>query len=215
MTHSITVYTTPSAIRSILPRRITLYACAVALIALPVQYASSQGTMRVAPSGRATTEVVLTFADSAARAAAKPAVVRIDYGQPHLRGRSINTDSLVPYDKAWRLGANGATMLTTDVDLMIGGASVPKGTYVLQALPSQSGWKLLVQMDMSASPMAAAMTYDPKNDVARIDFKKTILQLPIESLTMWLIPSTTAGSAHGELRMAWGTTMLSTSWSVK
>ncbi|MEO7521967.1 MAG: DUF2911 domain-containing protein [Gemmatimonas sp.] len=175
----------------------------------------AQGAMRVAPSGHAITEVSLTFADSAARAAAKPALIRIDYGQPHLRGRMLFTDSLVPYDKPWRLGANGATMLTTDVDLIIGGAAVPKGTWVLQAMPSRSGWKLLVQRDMSQSPMAAAMTYKPENDLARIDLRVTTLQSPVESFTMWLIPSREPGTPRGELRLAWGTVSLSTDWSMK
>ncbi len=175
----------------------------------------AQGAMRAAPSGRATTEVTLTFADSAARAAAKPATIRIDYGQPHLRGRRINTDSLVPYDQPWRTGANAATTLTTDVDLVIGGATVPKGTYVLQTMPSRTGWKLFVQKTGAQSPMMAAMMYDPANDIARIDLRETTLATPLESLTIWLIPSTQPGQARGELRLSWGTAALATDWSVK
>ena len=169
--------------------------------------------MRVSPSSRATTEVTLTLVDSVARAAAKPSTIRIDYGQPHLRGRTVNTDSLVPYDKPWRTGANGATMLTTSVDLVIGGASVPKGTYVIQTLPSRTGWKLLIQKDVAQSPMAAAMAYDPANDVARIDLRQTALAIPLESLTMWLIPA--PGTSRGELRLSWGTVALATDWAVK
>ena len=169
--------------------------------------------MRVAPSGRATTEVTLTLVDSVARAATKPSTIRIDYGQPHLRGRALNTDSLVPYDKPWRTGANGATMLTTTVDLVIGGSSVPKGTWVVQTLPSRTGWKLLIQKDMSQSPMAAAMAYKPENDVARIDLRQSTVATPLESLTMWLIP--TPGTSRGEFHMAWGTVAFATDWSVK
>lgn len=187
----------------------------VALAATLTTAAEAQQAMRVAPSGRATTEVVLTFVDSAARAAAKPSKIRIDYGQPHLRGRTLHTDSLVPYDKAWRTGANGATTLTTDVDLVLGGTSVPKGTYVLQTMPSRSGWTLLVQKDMGQSPMAAAMTYNPANDVARVPLRQTTLGTPLESLSFWLIPSPQPGAPHGELRLAWGATMLATDWAVR
>ena len=176
---------------------------------------AAQGPMRVAPSGRGTTEVTLTLVDSAARAKATPAKIRIDYGQPNLRGRKLLTDSLVPYDKAWRMGANGATMLTTDVDLMIGGSTVPKGTYVLQALPSRTGWKLLVQKDMGVSPMAAAMTYNPANDIARIDMRQTALPMPLETLTMWLVPSRDPGAPHGRLAIGWGSILLATDWSMK
>ena len=186
----------------------------VVLSSLPAAL-EAQGPMRAAPSGRATTEVVLTFVDSAARANAQPAHIRIDYGQPHLRGRALHTDSLVPYDRAWRTGANGATMLTTDVDLVVGGATVPKGSWVLWTLPSRTGWKLLIQKDAGRSAMAAAMTYDPANDVARIDLRQTTLPMPLESLSFWLIPSREPGPQRGELRLAWGPLLLATEWSVK
>lgn len=171
--------------------------------------------MRVAPSGRGTTEVTITLVDSAARAAAKPSMIRLEYGQPNLRGRKLLTDSLVPYDKAWRTGANGATMLTTDLDLMIGGMSVPKGKYVVQTMPTRAGWKLLIQKDAAQSPMAAAMTYNPANDIARVDLKMTTLPVPLETLSMWLVPSRDAGSPHGQLVLSWGTVSLATDWTVK
>jgi hypothetical protein len=194
-----------------MPRTSIVLACALFVaFSLPLV---AQGPMRVGPSGRATAEVTLTLVDSVARAATTPSAIRIDYGQPHLRGRMLNTDSLVPYDKAWRTGANGATMLTTTVDLVIGGASVPKGTYVLQTLPSRTGWKLLIQKDVGQSPAAAAMAYKQENDVARIDMRQTTLATPLESLTMWLIPA--PGTSRGEFRMAWGTVALATDWSVK
>ena len=192
------------------PRTILL---ALTLHSTLAMSAIAQGAMRAAPSGRALTEVTLTLVDSVARAAAKPSIIRVDYGQPHLRGRTLFSDSLVPYDKAWRLGANNATVLTTDIDLIIGGEKVPKGTWVLQAMPSRSGWKLLVQKDAGQSPMAAAMTYNPANDIARITLRQTTLATPLESFTVWLIPSRDAGVVHGELRLAWGTVLLATSWS--
>ncbi len=191
---------------------------AVPALALTVTAAGSahaQRPMQVAPSGRATTEVVATFVDSAARAAAQPARIRIDYGQPHLRGRRLLTDSLVPYDRPWRLGANATTTLTTDVDLAIGGARVPKGRYVLLALPARAGWKLLIQKDVGQQPVAGNAPYDATNEVARVDLRAATLPAPIESLTMWLIPATGAGAARGELRMAWGTVALSTDWALR
>ena len=188
---------------------------AIALSAVVTTSLAAQGAMEAQPSGRATTEITLTFVDSAARAAAQPAKIRIDYGQPHLRGRVLHTADLVPYDTPWRTGANEATTLTTDVDLVIGGASVPKGSYVLQTLPSRAGWKLLIQRTAGQSPMAAAMTADSTSEVARVDLRQTTLPAPLESLTMWLIPSQEPGAPRGELRLAWGTSALSTDWSVR
>jgi len=188
---------------------------AALLLAAVAGTASAQGAMRVSSSTRATAEVTLTLADSAARAAAKPSQVRIDYGQPHLRGRRLFTDSLLPYDKEWRTGANGATTLTTDVDLVIGGATVPKGKWILRSIPGRSGWKLLVLKDVGASPMPAGMASRPDNEMARIDLRVSELATPLESFSIWLIPSRQPGAPHGELRMSWGTFSVSTDWAMK
>jgi hypothetical protein len=190
--------------------RLTASLIALMLTVAHASALSAQAALRPSPSGRATSEVTLAYPQGQAPAGAQPMSIRLDYGQPHLRGRTLHTDSLVPYDKAWRTGANAATTLKTDVDLVIGGATVPKGTYVLYTLPSRAGWKLIIQR--SANQTAE---YDPAYDVARVDLRLQALAAPIESLTMWLIPSTQPGAARGELRMAWGTTALSTDWMLK
>ena len=202
----------------------------VALLFVSAPSLGAQAILRPGPSGRASTEVTLAYPTTTpgmaampamapapaaaavpAAAAPKPLVIRLDYGQPHLRGRSLHTDSLVPYDKPWRMGANGSTTLTTDVDLLLGGATLAKGTYVLFALPGRGGWKLIVQRSIGQ----AAMEYSDRNDITRIDLQHATLPTPVESLTMWLIPSLQPGPARGELRFAWGTDQLSTSWSIK
>lgn len=187
---------------------------ALALSATLATVADAQGAMRAAPSGRATTEVTLTYEDSAAAANAQPAKIRIDHGQPHLRGRALHTDSLVPYDQPWRTGANEPTTLTTDVDLVVGGATIPKGRYVLETLPTRTGWTLLVQREPApaATPAAAA---GPATEVARVALRQSASPVPLESLTFWLIPSREPGVQRGELRLAWGTVVLATDWSVR
>ena len=117
----------------------------------------------------------------------------------------------MPYDKPWRLGANANTTLTTDVDLVLNGTMIGRGTYVLYAIPNRTLWTLVVQRNIGQS----AMQYADSADVARIPLRHVALQSPVESLTMWLIPSLEAGPARGELRFAWGTHQLSTSWSIK
>jgi hypothetical protein len=192
--------------------RAALGIAAFAAVTLAPTTADAQTTMTVAPSGRGITEVVLTPTEGAEGA---PAIVRIDYGQPHLRGRQLHTGDLVPYDEPWRLGANAATTLTTEVDLIIGGATVPQGTHVLRAVPSRTAWTLLVEKDPGQSPMGTEQGETPAEVIARIELGHTTLQTPLESFTMWLIPSTELGPAHGELRFAWGTDMLSVGWTTK
>jgi hypothetical protein len=135
----------------------------------------------------------------------------VDYGQPHLRGRKLHTDSLVPYNAAWRTGANGLTTFRTDVDLTIGGAALAKGTYAVFTWPTAAGWKLIFQKNENQSPTA----YDQKLDVLRIDLRRRVRTEPLESLTFWVIPSTASGAARGELRFAWGTDELSADWVVR
>lgn len=187
---------------------------AFALAAVTAVSAQAQGPLQVAPSGRGTTEVTITPVDSAARAAAKPSLIRLDYGQPHLRGRKIYTDSLIPYDKVWRTGANAATTLTTDVDLVLGGANLPKGRYIVSTLPGRSGWKLLIQKEPTQPPPPDS-PYDVSREVARIDLKQTTLAAPIESLTMWLIPARGSGPPRGQLVIAWSNVSLSTDWTAR
>lgn len=190
---------------------------AIALSTFLVSSLSAQtGARRAAPSTRGIAEVALTLVDTAAqRVAGKPALIRMDYGQPHLRGRRINTDSLVPFDAVWRLGANGATLFSTDVDLTIGGKDVNKGRYVAQALPTRTGWTLILQAETTGAATVDVTDYDAKKDVARINLVVRAITSPVESLSVWLIPSTAAGAQRGELRMAWDTVMLTTEWVVR
>ncbi len=184
------------------------------LLALP---AAAQSTgHRAAPSTRATTEVSLTLADTAAqRAAGKPAIIRIDYGQPHLRGRRIHTDSLVPMGTVWRLGANNATLLTTDVDLNLGGKMIPKGRYIMQALPEPGGWTLILQAETTGAANIMVMTHDPAKDFARIPLTVRTTSDSQESLSIALIPSTAAGNARGVLQIAWDRSVLSVDWATR
>src|SRR5437899_10858689 len=62
----------------------------------------------------------------------------VDYGRPHKRGREI-WGRLVPYGQVWRTGANAATQFRTDSDLRIGDAAIPKGTYTLWTIPTNTG----------------------------------------------------------------------------
>lgn len=71
--------------------------------------------------------------------------VKIEYGQPSLKGRSIQ-DMLGKLEAGqfWRLGADTSTTFTTDADLKFGSTTVPKGVYSLWAQKQADGsWKLV------------------------------------------------------------------------
>ncbi len=170
--------------------------------------ATTQAPGRAAqPSTRATVAVSLTAPQGVQ--GVMPLTIKIDYGQPHLRGRRLHTPDLVPLDSVWRLGANATTMLETETDLVIGGRRLAKGKYALWALPTSAGWKLIVSSNIGAD----AGTYAVAQDVARIDLRRRALTAPVESFSMWLIPSRDPGTPAGVLRFAWGDVELSVDWS--
>ena len=177
---------------------------------LSAALSSAQPALRPAPSGRGIAEVVLSPPQGTPSVTPNP-VIRVDYGQPHLRGRQLFTDSLVPYDRAWRTGANALTTFRTDVDLTIGGVNVAKGIYAVFTLPARSGWTLILQRNENQS----ATEYTTERDVARIPLRHMALTTALESLTFWLIPSTASGAGRGELRFAWGREQLSADWVVR
>lgn len=180
------------------------------LATLPQVACSQTSGFRVEPSGRATTVVTLNRpAPRGAAAAERPAPSRIsiDYGQPHLRGRDVLT--LIPDNQVWRLGANTSTSITTDLDLVIGGANIPKGTYTLWLLRSGNGAKLIVNKQTGQWGTA----YDPSHDLVRVDMRAQRLQSPLESLQIALVPSTTG--PQGVLSVSWGTVSYAVDWAVK
>jgi hypothetical protein len=57
------------------------------------------------------------------------AKITITYGKPFLKGRPL--DSLAPAGQVWRLGADEATIITSDKPLMIGSLLLQPGSYSL------------------------------------------------------------------------------------
>lgn len=133
--------------------------------------------------------------------------ISVDYGQPHLRGRDLHTDSLVPHGIVWRTGANGTTILETGLGLLIGGITLPRGRYALFTLPNATGWKLILQADEGQ----LISGYDEAKDLVRTDMRYRELDTPVESLSMWLIPAMTG--LRGEFRLAWGRTEVAVDWA--
>jgi hypothetical protein len=145
-----------------------------------------------------------------------PSRFTISYGQPHARGRQILGD-IVPMDLVWRLGANAATRLTTDVDLMIGGKRIPHGAYTLWALPTASGWTLIVNKEVGQ--FGAELDYNESADFVRIPIKSRKLETRVESLSIFLIPNPQRGTAEssyptGVLRIVWADFELTADWSL-
>jgi hypothetical protein len=132
--------------------------------------------------------------------------ITIAYSRPSMRGRKI-VGGLVPFGQVWRTGANEATSFVTETDLTIGGATVPKGSYTLYSLPSEGGWKLIINKQTGQW----GTEYTPGQDLARVDMKVEKLSSPVEQFTMSLKPA----GAGAVLSLEWETTRASVNIAVK
>ena len=124
--------------------------------------------------------------------------VSIHYNAPSKRGRQI-FGGLVPYDKVWRTGANEATLLKTEVNLKIGSANAPAGSYTLWTLPSTGTWKLIINKQTGQW----GTKYDESQDLARVDMQKQTLSSPQEVMSITLDPFK---NKHSTLHVKWDTT---------
>ena len=109
--------------------------------------------------------------------------ITIDYSAPSKRGRTIfgSGDALVPYGQVWRTGANAATTLTTDADLMIGSLHVPAGKYTLYSIPGPKEWTLIVNKQTGQW----GTKYDEKQDLGRVKMKvASPLKKPVETFAI-------------------------------
>jgi hypothetical protein len=118
----------------------------------------------------------------------------VDYGRPSMRGRAV-FGALVPWRQVWRAGANAATQFRTSVNLNLGGAVVPAGTYTLWIIPDASSPKLIINKQTGQWGTA----YDAAQDLTRIDLSVERLARSVEQFTIDVVPAATGGA----LRFAW------------
>lgn len=125
------------------------------------------------------------------------ASISITYGRPYLRDRTVG-DTVEPRDgTVWRLGADEATTLVTDRDLMLGDVHVPAGEYTLWTLTSGDTTELIVNGETGQW----GTQYDAEHDVGRTPMTVGTLDVPAEQLTLYV--------ENSELRFEWGSMVAS------
>ncbi len=125
------------------------------------------------------------------------AALSVKYSRPSVRGRVI-FGGVVPWNQVWRTGANAATIFTTSADLVMGGTTIPAGSYSLWTMPSTAGWKLIVNTNTGQW----GTNYDAKYDVTRLDMQVAALDTLVEQFTISLVPQ----GEGGTLELAWAKT---------
>ena len=130
----------------------TLIILAVALlVALPLAAQRGDDADRASKNGRTEGEI------------AGVGVV-LEYGRPNVKEREI-FGGLVPYGTVWRTGANEATTITVSADAMIGGETLPAGTYSLFTIPGEGEWTVIFN---KVASQWGAFDYAAAEDALRI-----------------------------------------------
>ncbi len=118
--------------------------------------------------------------------------VSIDYGRPKLKGRDL--EGMIAVGDEWRMGADAATTLNTDVPLKFGSKVVEKGKYVLRAkLVAKEKWHLLIQKE-------------DKSVAAEVPFTYQKMDSAVEDMTIKLEKQ----GGGGRLTLQWGKLSIST-----
>ena len=125
--------------------------------------------------------------------------IKVDYSSPRAKGRKIY-GGLVPYGQVWRTGANAATTLKTDVNLTIGNANVPAGTYTLYSIPEEKKWTLIINKQTGQWGTA----YDQGQDLARVEMKVSKNSSPTEQFTIGFDQT---GDTSAVLKLDWADTI--------
>jgi DUF2911 family protein len=131
-----------------------------------------------------------------ARATFSGKTIVVDYGRPSLKGRDMLGKADVGQE--WRMGADAATTLDTDVALHFGKTVVPAGKYVLRAKKT------------SATEWALKLDSEGKT-VAEVPLQASALDTPVEVFTIDLTPD----KGDGIFKMSWGTTALQARFTTK
>lgn len=100
------------------------------------------------------------------------ATLTINYSSPAVKSRKI-WGELVPYDKAWRAGANEATIFQTDHDIKVEGKTLAAGKYSLFATPGEKEWTFIFNSETGqwGIKRTGEANFDPAKNVLTVMVK--------------------------------------------
>lgn len=113
--------------------------------------------------------------------------VSISYGRPSVRGRVVfgtaAEKALQPHGKYWRLGANDATEITFNKDVLFMGNPVKAGTYRVYAIPGEKAFEVGLNSETGKSGYDEP---DYSKDVLKVSVPVEKPTAPVEQLTILL-----------------------------
>lgn len=106
--------------------------------------------------------------------------ITLTYSRPNTKGRKI-FGTLEPFDKVWRTGANGATVISFTDAVKINGQDLAAGDYALFTIPGKDEWTVILNKDIK---QWGAYEYKAAEDVLRFKVKPVKLKEKVETFTM-------------------------------
>ena len=123
-------------------------------------------------------------------------IFHIDYFSPGVRGRTIFGD-LIPYGKLWRAGANDATSIESNQDLLIDGDTLRMGKYGFFVIPDEDKWTLIFN---NIWDQHGTDDYKTSQDVLKIEVRPSRLKELQEHLEYQVIKT---DEQSGFISLAW------------
>lgn len=125
--------------------------------------------------------------------------VTVDFVGPEAKGRDLM--KLLPAGNYWRLGADRATTMTTEMDIMFGDQKLAAGEYTLVVHLNDGGDWAFVAADELGSGFA------PKKELGRASATMSDLKEPAENMVIRIEPD----GDKAKIMVDWGASRL-TAW---
>jgi hypothetical protein len=190
---------------------VVLVALALGASSLPAQTSPDPAAPPAAPRVRASPHETISTTIGDRRTGPR---ITITYGRPYTKDPKSGAmrtvwGGLVPWDKAWRLGADEATLLITQAPLKFGDTTIPAGAYTLYLVPSESGETKLA---FSTALGKWGTPVDESKDVARVAMTRHTIEPQLDQLAIGLEgdPSGTGGL----LKIAWAKTQFTAAFTL-
>ena len=121
--------------------------------------------------------------------------VKLCYGRPSAKGRTMIGGKAVPYDTIWRTGANEPTTVYAPIPLVVAGVTAPAGSWTLYTVPGRTEWQVIV--NRSTSQWGEEHYYKGAvraQEVGRGKVPSETVKDPIETFTIRAEPGPNGGA---------------------
>lgn len=112
--------------------------------------------------------------------------ISVDYSRPYKKGRLIFGEeadgALQPFGQYWRLGANAATEISINQDVLFGGNPLSAGTYRMYAVPGAQSFKVILNSETGV--FFGAAEPDPTLDIFTVDAPVSMQNSETEQFTI-------------------------------